>query len=477
MVSLGGLSSLKRRVAELAAGFGRSRMNPHVRAKLEVLKRPVMRDMVARAARLEPLIHAPGGPRKVTWPPRVHDCRPLFDHARGIQDALGCDPVHTVVLLPHLRRLSGASRCGMRMARALADLHPDERVLVVLTDRHEPAQGAEEGGSGPEIFDFAGLVPGTLRSKFRRLLLLDLLSGLRVRRIVNVNSRLGWDVFMEYGSQLRHWADLYAYLFCWDLDRDGNRTGYPIRELQGAFSCLDGMFFDSHFLRQEVLERYMLPAGLQKRLVTVHTPADEDLPDLTGLAGGRFDSGRPLKALWAGRLDRQKRPDVAFEIMRRLPEIELHMYGAPVFGDGGLRFRRRPRNVRLAGVYARFSALPLEEFDFFLYTSEWDGLPTVLIQAGSCGMPVVAADVGGVGDLIGESTGWPVFRFLDPEAYVARIREMLSNPAEAGRRARALRKRTLEMCNHGKFLMDVGRFLDRTARIAANGHGDDASGA
>ncbi len=469
MTRFGNALSLRGRTLDLATRIGRSRMNPHVRAKLEVLDRPVMREMVERAARLEPLIHEPGGPRKVTWPPRVHDCRPLFEHARGLQDALGTEPVDTAVLLPHVRRLSGASRCGMHMARAFARLHPGERVLVVLTDRHEPPlpDGGEVGGV--EVFDFAGIVPRSLRSKFRRLLLLDMLTGLCVRRIVNVNSRLGWDLFVEYGSQLRSWADLYAYLFCWDLDRDGRRTGYPVRELQGAFSSLDGIFFDSRALRKETVERYLLPATLRERLVTVYTPADEDLPDLSALAGGRFGNGGRLRALWAGRLDRQKRPDVAFEIMRRLPEVELHMYGEPVFGDGGVRFRRRPGNVRLAGVYERFSELPLESFDFFLYTSEWDGLPTVLIQAGACGLPVVAADVGGVGDLVCEDTGWPVFRPLDPDAYVARIREMLADPAGTRKRARALRKRTLAMCNGRKFVEDVGRFLDRTSRIASGG--------
>ncbi len=472
IVRLGGRLAPGRKVLELVTRIGRSRMNPQVRAKLEALERPVMREMVERAARLEPLIHEPGGPRRVTWPPRVHDCRPLFEHARSLQDALGTEPVHTVLLLPHMRRLSGASRCGMLMARAMARLHPGERILVLLTDRHEPLPQEGMEADGPEIFDFARIVPRSLRPKFRRLLLLDMLSGLGVRRVVNVNSRLGWDLFVEYGSQLRSWTDLYAYLFCWDLDREGRRTGYPIRELQGAFSCLDGIFFDSRALREETVERYMLPTALRERLVTVYTPADEGLPDLTELAGRRFGGGGRLRALWAGRLDRQKRPDVAFEIMRRLPDVELHMYGASVFGDGGVRYKRRPGNVRLAGVYERFSELPLRSFDFFLYTSEWDGLPTVLIQAGACGMPVVAADVGGVGDLVREDTGWPVFRPLDPEAYVARIREMLSDPEEARRRARALRDRTLAMCNDRKFTQDVGRFLERTSRHAQGGPGE-----
>ncbi len=466
MARLAGVLVPGRGKLDLAARIGRLRMDPQARAKLDVLERPVMREMVMRAARLEPLIHEPGGPRKVTWPPRVHDCRPMFEHARKLQDALGADPVHTMVLLPHARRLSGASRCGMHIARAIARIHPDERVLVVLTDRHEPVRHEGDGEGGAEIFDFARIVPRGMRPKFRRLLLLDMVTGLRARRIVNVNSRLGWDLFVEYGSQLRNWADLYAYLFCWDLDRNGNRTGYPIRELQGAFAHLDGVLFDSRALREETAERYMLPASLRERLATVYTPADEGLPDLSPLAGGRFGGGR-LRALWAGRMDRQKRPDVVFEIMRRLPEVELHMYGAPVFGDGGVRFRRRPGNIRMAGVYERFSELPLESFDFFLYTSEWDGLPTVLIHAGACGLPVVAADVGGIGDLVDEDTGWPVFRPLDPDAYVARIREMISSPDEARKRARALRERTLAMCNDRKFMDDVGRFLARTARVAA----------
>ena len=91
-----------------------------------------------------------------------------------------------------------------------------------------------------------------------------------------------------------------------------------------------------------------------------------------------------------------------------------------------------PDNAVLAGPYAHFSDLDLGEADVWLYTSRWDGVPSQLLEVAMTGVPLVASEVGGIGEVLGEDDAWPVSDAEDPDAYVAAIRAVLADP-ESGR--------------------------------------------
>ncbi len=434
------------------------------------LERPVVREMVQKAREIEPLVVKPDGGRKITWLPRIHDRAGLLKEGRRMRERIGGRRVDTLVLLPHVRQLSGASKIGVFMADAIRNAYPDQRLLLVLTDVHEPELPSWMP-EGMEILHFAKYVPqGSLIPESRLALLLDIVSGTRARRVINVNSRLAWDMYLAYGQQMKHFTHLYSYLFCWDKDRNGNRVGYPVRELALCFNDLTGVFCDTRWLREEIIDRFMLPHSWQQRLHTLYTPAEKPVGDFSAqLRRPRPKTGRPYLALWAGRLDRQKRPDIVMQIARQLPEVEIVMYGHEVLGGGGIDPKRTPDNVIIRPPVGSFAEMQPDAFDFYLYTSEWDGLPNVLITAGINAFPTVSAIVGGIGELITEKTGWPVTDPLNPEAYVTRIREMLAAPEEAERRARALREHTRNLCNEAAFARDIMKALEREGRLDAVG--------
>ena len=79
-----------------------------------------------------------------------------------------------------------------------------------------------------------------------------------------------------------------------------------------------------------------------------------------------------------------------------------------LFGEGPLwqqlqeESRSKGALVEFAGFRADFAAL-LPAFDLFLFTSIHEGLPTALLEALYCGVPVVAPPVGGIPEvLVGE---------------------------------------------------------------------------
>jgi glycosyltransferase involved in cell wall biosynthesis len=62
----------------------------------------------------------------------------------------------------------------------------------------------------------------------------------------------------------------------------------------------------------------------------------------------------------------------------------------------------------------------------------------VLIEFGALGLPIVAAIVGGVGELINEETGYPVGERPSVEDYVRALRAIANSPGQAARRSERL---------------------------------------
>lgn len=143
----------------------------------------------------------------------------------------------------------------------------------------------------------------------------------------------------------------------------------------------------------------------------------------------------PHRVLWASRLDREKQPSLVFDIARRMPEVEFHMFGRAVLGDAPLP--PAPPNVFMRGGFDGWSSIPAERFDCFLFTSLWEGLPNIVLEAMGSGLPVIASRVGAVEELVDANRGWLVAEYRDPSAFVRALEEALENPKDAVQRAHA----------------------------------------
>jgi glycosyltransferase involved in cell wall biosynthesis len=80
------------------------------------------------------------------------------------------------------------------------------------------------------------------------------------------------------------------------------------------------------------------------------------------------------------------------------------------------------------------------DFDVFLYTSESDGIPNVLLEAMSHGYVAIAPNVGGIGELVNEETGFLVENYDDVDAYVAILKELLGDKNLLKNKQEALKK-------------------------------------
>ncbi|WP_175843428.1 glycosyltransferase [Burkholderia arboris] len=173
------------------------------------------------------------------------------------------------------------------------------------------------------------------------------------------------------------------------------------------------------------------------------------------------------RLLWASRLDGQKRPQLAVALSKHFAQsgtgITLDLYGGITPG-----FEVDLAGASYKGPFSAFADLPLHEYDALVYTSWFDGLPNVILEAMGSGLPVIAPNIGGIGEAVldGE-TGLLIEASNDldeaVDAYRAAIERLYAQPGLLG----ALSKRASDYVHdkHGdaQYVANIQRIFGMNA--------------
>lgn len=406
----------------------------------DILKSSTFHESVERACALDPSLG--NVPDYGLVLPPLYDIREAARlEIHGRLPRLSYD---AIVCAPFLRT-GGADLVACLLAEALAN-DPARKVLLLRTDQNdfERPDWVPTGVDTIDISDVLRKLPSQQAEEYFYSLLL----GLGPKQVFNVNSNLCWRTFARYGARLGRILDLYSYLFCWDMDARGNRVGYPSDFYAATAAHLNGIFTDTEYLRDELLKLHRPNADVARRLLPLFSPIREIPKDTTPTATIAVTKTRLRpRILWAGRLDRQKRFDLAVKIARTMPEADFVCWGAAGIDAHG-PLGELPGNLALNGAFKSYDELPLDDADAWLFTSAWEGMPTLIIELAVRGVPIVASAVGGVPELIDELTGYPVDAEADAEVYVAALRKSIADPAD--RVARASRLQTKALARHSR---------------------------
>lgn len=436
------------------------RVSHYAKVVDDIFRSSAFGETMRRAVRIEPAIGDPADISDVLVPP-FHDARDLA--RRALRERLPQAHYDTVVCVPWIRT-GGADLVACQISQAIRNARPDESVLIVRTDQpnFDRPEWVPHGVSVIDASDIFKCLPPI----DAQLLLYGMLMGLAPTRVVNVNSRLCWDTLARFGSRLSNSIHLYSYLFCWDHTPRGFRAGYPSEFFPETAHNLSAIFTDTVYLKNELDGIYRPPASIRDRIIPLFSPVKADVtgPAMVELSVGRAKHRRRWKVLWAGRLDRQKRFDLVQEIAKAMPDVDFLCWGSALL-DAPPDHEKTPVNLKLHDGFSSYDELPLDDADLWLFTSEWEGMPTLLVELAHRGVSIVASAVGGVPELIDEETGWPVNQVRSIDAYVSAIRESLASPAQRVARAVKLRERARARHSMASYVKQVSEVLNKEGAV------------
>lgn len=400
-----------------------------------------------------------------------------------LMDATGKKPDH-IFLVPWLNT-GGAERVALNYVHAVRCICPERRIVVVAT---HPAKSpwASKLPEGVPFLEF-GQWTAHLNNVEREHLLVRWLMHTAPTTVHNINSRLGFQVFERYAQVLRNRMRLYTSHFCTDFTPEGRRIGYAVEFLPRIIDCLTAVTVDNGTFRDQLMEWYAFDS---EKLMVHHQPvrqtgwtASHSVVDRDSswtylknspyrtrmqLVGGKSENTfsstvekkTRLDVLWAGRIDDQKRPDILLKIIETTADLPFffHVYGAAVLNqDRYTHLLRQYANAWYYGSFDGFASLPTASFDAFLYTSQWDGLPTILLDAAIAGIPIVASDVGGISELIvHRETGYLIRPFDDVSGYIRGLQEIFARPSHALDMAGRAKRYVETQHSWEHFCQDVG---------------------
>lgn len=282
---------------------------------------------------------------------------------------------------------------------------------------------------------------------------------LAIEREPRFSDVLVWASFMRLIGQLKpdvlhgHGAKAGAYARLRPCSKrtirvytpHGGSLHYPLDTLKGNFysrleralmNSTELFLFESAFARDTYQRTIGIPSGLV-RCVFNGVTAEEFEPVV------KADDATNL--VYVGEFRHIKGADLLVDAVARL-RADGRAVTLTLAGDGEELDTIKAQIQRLAlGDAVRFIGHVKARYGFskgnlLVVPSRGDSMPYVVIEAGAAGIPMVAANVGGIPEIFDTHTD-ALFAPNNPEAMAAAIKAALDDPSGALARARSLRER------------------------------------
>lgn len=268
------------------------------------------------------------------------------------------------------------------------------------------------------------------------------------------------EIISAQGIEILHATSLKAMVYAWPL-----RKELPI--VWHHHDILPSGFWNALWLRA-------LAAGA--RLILVPSPATKEALAEAGVSSRVLPNGfdpaewqrrpgrkaGPITLGFVGEISRRKGADLLGAILtecRKRGDFRLWVIGEalsdPAFGQE-VQSELASMPVKFWGLRPDVKEL-LQEVDILLVPSRQDPLPTVIVEAGLSGVPVVASPSGGIPGMISHNGA-----LADgPEEYAARIAEILGRWEAVSVRARESAEARYNIRNLTKELIGYYRSISR----------------
>jgi len=129
-----------------------------------------------------------------------------------------------------------------------------------------------------------------------------------------------------------------------------------------------------------------------------------------------------LKLLFVGRFDRQKGVDLLIAAARQIPDVSIYLVGSAVLHDSSFIQNNFPNNVHVLGWLSPDRVgEKMRQVDAVLVPSRWEGFGLVAIEAMKNQTAVLAANVGGLSNIVKDGENGFLFEPLSVAAIVSTV--------------------------------------------------------
>jgi glycosyltransferase involved in cell wall biosynthesis len=378
--------------------LGRDVQRCHPHQMFEAFQRnPVCQEMIHAANRIDPAIDLPCFPGS-----------PIGSNLDGNLDIgaayfrlcqlVGSNEFTDVVFLPS-SSADNAEQCIADVIGGLERLHPLRKFLVLTEDPSQANCWTERLPESAILVDLYTTCQ-SCSQEMLDILVLRLIQSVAPKAVLHLtNSNLSQSFFRKYARLLKENTNI-CYRFsdpvCFRDDLMFQR-GIQFEFLSAVGDHLELIIADNEHLASRDRVKLDFLAGRFHRLYA-------KCPPLTHAEAIAARPGRWNRLLWASPLDSKHRPELLFalasRLKRRCPEVTIDIWGTPMVDGFDIGRFAQFDNLLYRGAYNVFRSLLPGKYDGFVYTTVSDGLPKVVLEALAAGLPVIAPDIGGIGEVV-----------------------------------------------------------------------------
>ena len=215
--------------------------------------------------------------------------------------------------------------------------------------------------------------------------------------------------------------------------------------------------------------------GNPEKIVTIYNDVDaEQFVEMDKIGLNQFKKNlmlnpeKPILGLF-GRLTQWKGQHIAINAMKKIPEAQLIIVGSPLF-EGSTYFEQLLKLAKRLKVSNRVHFLgqrtdisPIIQIcDVILHTSVApEPFGRVIVEGMIMEKPVIATRGGGTTEIIDNNVNGVLIPMNNPEVLAKAVNQLLRNPDEAKRIARAGYKKALAEFGQGNMIRSIKNLIKR----------------
>lgn len=365
-------------------------------------------------------------------------------------DQLRFDSYTYLIFTPWLTK-GGADKYTIEYANTIAEL-TGKPVLVVGT-LPVLSPWKDKLSERVDFLEF-GTITATATPEIKHRLMEHIVENGNIETLHVINSEFGYNFVQLHEKYIRATnKKIVATSFSQSVDmQTGRLYGYSHTHIPYIYDLASLITTDN----QSVLDMWVSEYGFDRRKLRVHKqPVNIDSYNQRPLDTPHS----PLRVLWAARVAPEKLPEVAIEVGRKLQgEVIINMYGSVDPSQAHI-LNSLPANVVYMGPYDGFESLPLDNYDALLYTSLFDGMPNVLLEASASKLPIIASGVGGIPEfIINHENGSVINDIRNPDSYVESIKDFIDKKRGASYASNSF-ERVKNLYSREQYLESVNEML------------------